>query len=136
MPEPSASRKAGKSELLKLLRIDRRDEPVRARKPMLIILAAVALLVLVMTLWFALARGKVFEVQTAIVQSLAATQGDASVLDASGYVTARRQATVSSKVTGRVAEVLMPPLTHTMPPSLGPPLPSASPAIPPHAANC
>jgi RND family efflux transporter MFP subunit len=60
-----------------------------------------------MALWFVLARGKVFEVQTAIAQSLAATQGDASVLDASGYVTARRQATVSSKVTGRVAEVLI-----------------------------
>jgi RND family efflux transporter MFP subunit len=31
----------------------------------------------------------------------------ASVLDASGYVTARRQATVSAKITGKVAEVLI-----------------------------
>src|SRR5262249_45489952 len=33
--------------------------------------------------------------------------GTASVLDASGYVTARRQATVSAKITGKVAEVLI-----------------------------
>ena len=33
--------------------------------------------------------------------------GPASVLDASGYVVARRQATVSAKVTGKVAEVLI-----------------------------
>ena len=32
---------------------------------------------------------------------------NASVLDASGYVTARRQATVSAKITGKVAEVLI-----------------------------
>ncbi len=107
MPEPSVSRKAGKSELLQQLRIDRSAQPVRARKPLLVLLAAVALLVLAMLLWFVLARAKVFDVQTAIAQSLAAAQGDASVLDASGYVTARRQATVSSKVTGRVAEVLI-----------------------------
>ena len=30
-----------------------------------------------------------------------------SILDATGYVTARRQATVSSKITGKVAEVLI-----------------------------
>ncbi|MBT8143500.1 MAG: biotin/lipoyl-binding protein, partial [Gammaproteobacteria bacterium] len=34
-------------------------------------------------------------------------QSDAGVLDASGYVVARRLATVSSKVTGRVEEVLI-----------------------------
>jgi RND family efflux transporter MFP subunit len=37
----------------------------------------------------------------------AASDENASVLDASGYVTARRQATVSSKVTGKVREVLI-----------------------------
>jgi len=46
------------------------------------------------------------EVQTALVQVL---RGDAAstVLNASGYVTARRQATVSSKVTGKVMEVFI-----------------------------
>src|SRR2546430_15423411 len=33
--------------------------------------------------------------------------GPGSVLDASGYVTARRQATVSAKITGKVTEVLI-----------------------------
>lgn len=33
--------------------------------------------------------------------------GDRAVLDASGYVTARRQATVSSKVTGKIVEVMV-----------------------------
>src|SRR5262245_16730812 len=44
------------------------------------------------------------EVQTATVaERTAGTQ--AGVLNASGYVTARRRATVSSKVTGKVVEV-------------------------------
>jgi RND family efflux transporter MFP subunit len=43
------------------------------------------------------------QVQTVIVESPAA---DGAVLNASGYVVARRLATVSSKVTGRIAEVL------------------------------
>lgn len=37
----------------------------------------------------------------------AAAERDRTVLDASGYVTARRQATVSSKVTGKIVEVLV-----------------------------
>src|SRR5687767_1204295 len=48
------------------------------------------------------------EVKVATAAAAATTPGGAStVLDASGYVTARRQATVSSKVTGRVVEVLV-----------------------------
>lgn len=47
-------------------------------------------------------------VRIALVQEVAATgSGAASVLNASGYVTARRQATVSSKFTGKVVEVLV-----------------------------
>lgn len=46
------------------------------------------------------------EVHTAIARD--ATNGsDRTVLNASGYVTARREATVSSKVTGKVTEVLI-----------------------------
>ena len=49
-------------------------------------------------------RERPLEVEVAAVTARAAgTQ--ASVLNASGYVTARRRATVSSKVTGRVTEV-------------------------------
>jgi RND family efflux transporter MFP subunit len=54
--------------------------------------------------WFYLTRERPVEVEVAAVtQRTAGTQ--ASVLNASGYVTARRRATVSSKVTGKVIEV-------------------------------
>lgn len=54
--------------------------------------------------WYWLKRERPVEVEVASVTERAAgTQ--ASVLNASGYVTARRRATVSSKVTGKVIEV-------------------------------
>ncbi|HEX7283921.1 MAG TPA: biotin/lipoyl-binding protein, partial [Vicinamibacterales bacterium] len=54
--------------------------------------------------WYWLGRERPVEVEVAAVTERAAgTQ--ASVLNASGYVTARRRATVSSKVTGKVIEV-------------------------------
>jgi RND family efflux transporter MFP subunit len=46
-------------------------------------------------------------VQTASAQPAASSPTSTSVLDASGYVVARRQATVSAKVTGKVREVLI-----------------------------
>jgi RND family efflux transporter MFP subunit len=54
--------------------------------------------------WVWLTRERPIEVDVATVSTRAAgTQ--ASVLNASGYVTARRRATVSSKVTGKIVEV-------------------------------
>ena len=54
--------------------------------------------------WLWLTRERPVQVEVASVTERAAgTQ--ASVLNASGYVTARRRATVSSKVTGKVVEV-------------------------------
>jgi HlyD family secretion protein len=52
--------------------------------------------------WFM--RDRPIEVQVASVTERAAG-GQAAVLNASGYVTARREATVSSKITGKVVEV-------------------------------
>ncbi len=46
------------------------------------------------------------EVRTVVARELG-SEAAATVLNASGYVTARRQATVSSKFTGRVTEVLI-----------------------------
>lgn len=56
---------------------------------------------------YALLRDNAVAVET--TSAVAATGGSisAAVLNASGYVVARRQATVSSKVTGKVAEVLI-----------------------------
>jgi len=46
-------------------------------------------------------------VRTAVAREIGGASGDHTVLNASGYVTARRAATVSSKVTGKVVEVLI-----------------------------
>ena len=94
-----------KSELLKELRIDR-EAPRRSRSRARLIGTLVAVLVLVAggLLWFA-ARPAPLSVQVAVARD--AGQGPGPVLDASGYVTARRQATVSAKITGKVTEVLI-----------------------------
>ena len=90
-------------DLLKELRIDRRPGVLKKKRrwPLFLGLAVVALGVL----WW-LSGGRPVEVETAKARS-AAEGGPASVLDASGYVTARRIATVSSKITGKVSEVLI-----------------------------
>jgi RND family efflux transporter MFP subunit len=54
--------------------------------------------------WLWAARDRPIAVETATVTQRAAG-AQASVLNASGYVTARRRATVSSKITGKVVEV-------------------------------
>jgi RND family efflux transporter MFP subunit len=46
-------------------------------------------------------------VRTAAVRQTVAADGQPTVLNASGYVTARLQSTVSSKITGRILEVLV-----------------------------
>jgi RND family efflux transporter MFP subunit len=56
------------------------------------------------TWWFTRPQVPVMETAVARAQS---TSGPATLLNASGYVTARRAATVSSKVTGKVIEVLV-----------------------------
>jgi len=93
-----------KSELLKELRLDKNAPRPRSRARLL---AATGIVVLALgaVLWFALAESSAPTVRTAVAR--AADQGGGSVLDASGYVTARRQATVSAKVTGKVTEVLI-----------------------------
>ncbi len=71
-----------------------------SRKALLIVLAAVLLGSVIV--WRM--NGSAVPVKTVLVE--AAGAGDGAVLNASGYVVARRLATVSSKVTGRIIEVL------------------------------
>lgn len=46
-------------------------------------------------------------VKVAMARAVSAPSGGSAILNATGYVTARRQATVSAKVTGKVAQVLI-----------------------------
>lgn len=88
---------------LSALRIERAPLPPERRwgkwAAWLVLLAAVAL-----GGWYWAGREQPLEVEVATVNTRAAG-AQASVLNASGYVTARRRATVSSKVTGKVIEV-------------------------------
>lgn len=95
-----------KSDLLGQLRIDRGSDPApRGRARWIVALGAVAALVAVGAAWLWFARTPPVRVQVAVAQSATQARPQSSVLDASGYVTARRQATVSAKVTGRVREI-------------------------------
>lgn len=85
------------------LRIERPAEAQR-RVPWLVIVPV--LLVVVAAGAWALTRSGAKEVRVASATAIAGQSGGA-VLNASGYVTARRQATVSSKVTGKVIEVFI-----------------------------
>jgi RND family efflux transporter MFP subunit len=95
------------SDLLKELRIDRSREPEPARRGPWIGAAVVVALALVAGGWWLFGRDSAIQVRTAQATAIGRGGGSASVLDASGYVVARRIATVSSKVTGKVKEVLI-----------------------------
>ena len=90
---------------LDALRIERRPEQPSSVRPWLAVVVVVLLLLAGAAVWWHSRSGAV-EVQTALARD-AGGGGDRTVLNASGYVTARRQATVSSKVTGKVTEVLI-----------------------------
>jgi RND family efflux transporter MFP subunit len=98
-----------KKALLGQLRIDR-SEPSPGTgwsRRTWIIAGAIALAVLLAAVaWFALPVHAVTAVQTVSAQPIGGS-GGTSVLDATGYVTARRQATVSAQITGTVAAVLI-----------------------------
>lgn len=86
---------------LRIERNERPDSPRRIRGWVVFALVVAALAVLAG--W--ILRPQPLLVTTAIAREVTATGADRTVLNASGYVTARREATVSSKVTGKVVEV-------------------------------
>jgi RND family efflux transporter MFP subunit len=105
-----------REDLLGQLKIDR-DEPRPRRRrgrdgPPWLMIAGVAALVLLAAagaVWFFTTRPDLAQVETAEAKpawSGAAAEGG-SLLDASGYVVARREATVSAKIAGKVSEVLI-----------------------------
>ncbi len=89
---------------LAALRLEREPDTHTSRRWVRWVLLGVLLLAVGGGAWWWFSRERPIEVQTVTVtQRQAGTQ--ASVLNATGYVTARRRATVSSKITGKVVEV-------------------------------
>ena len=106
MTEAESSKKALLNEL-KLDRSTQSDET--GSKPLKWILIAAVVGGVVFVLWaFDFPGGNSpYPVKTSIARAAASQSSSPSVLDATGYVVARRQATVSSKATGKVIEVLI-----------------------------
>ena len=89
------------------LRIERRAEQKPQAKPWWIVVALLGVLAVLAVFWWRSGSNSI-AVQTAVARDAAGGRSaDRTVLNASGYVTARREATVSSKVTGKVMEVLI-----------------------------
>jgi RND family efflux transporter MFP subunit len=90
---------------LEALRIDRgAARPPRRWPWLLVVVVALVVVIGAIVLW--LVQPGAAQVRVAVARE-AAISGQRTVLNASGYVVARRQATVSSKVTGKVVEVLI-----------------------------
>ena len=99
-----------KKALLSELRIDRTEETSGSGRPIKWFLAIAVLAGLAFVGLYVEFPGEetVGEpLRTVVARTLAAAPAGDSVLDATGYVVARRQATVSAKVTGKVMEVLV-----------------------------
>jgi len=97
-----------KSDLLNQLRIDRSAPAAGSGSRTPLVLGVVlAVLVVVGVAAYFLGRDPALVVETAVARTLASQTTQASVLDATGYITARRLATVSAKITGRVQTVLI-----------------------------
>jgi HlyD family secretion protein len=89
---------------LAALRIEKQSDRPGIGRWVAWIATGIVLVTVFAGIWFWFEREPVTEVEAAVVTERAAgTQ--AAVLNASGYVTARRRATVSSKITGKVVEV-------------------------------
>lgn len=94
-----------KSALLAQLRIDRASETSAAGHGRLWLAGAMGL-ILAAVLWFSLRpTGVPVHIATAQALTQDGTAVAGSILDASGYVVARRQATVASKITGKMVEL-------------------------------
>ncbi|MBI3117878.1 MAG: efflux RND transporter periplasmic adaptor subunit, partial [Candidatus Hydrogenedentes bacterium] len=88
------------------LRIDR-SATQRGKTPATLAVIALVLLAAAGAGYWWYNRPQAVPVRTAVVQESVSGGGGNTLLNSSGYVTARREATVSSKVTGKVVEVLV-----------------------------
>lgn len=95
-----------RDDLLDNLKIDR-TEVTKSNKHLwwLLVIAMIATAGLIA--WYFLTRETIPTVQTVLVKQASPRVTEGSVLNTSGYVVARRQATVSSRIAGRVESVLV-----------------------------
>jgi RND family efflux transporter MFP subunit len=96
-------------DLLKELRIDRAQRESHGEAPRWPWIVGGAVLLLALAAgggWWALAH-RAIEVQTVAAVPASSSPDAGAVLQATGYVTARRQATVSAQITGTLIEVLI-----------------------------
>jgi RND family efflux transporter MFP subunit len=96
-----------KSALLNQLRIERDSEPAPAGRGRLRLIIGTALVAIVAAAAWIWLRPSPIPVHVAAVQAISqgTAPGAASILDASGYVVARREAAVASKITGKMVEL-------------------------------
>src|SRR4051812_25850857 len=103
--------KVEKSDLLQQLRIDRSEERTRASGSRLwigVLVALVLVAVLAAGAWWYLRGGPAYEIEAATaVAPASGNAGSMAVLQATGYVTARREATVSAQITGTLTKVMI-----------------------------
>ncbi len=97
---------ADPSQSINQLKIDRSVPAQSGNLTWLYVSGAVVIVAAILWLLFGRGGGSVV-VETDIARKPPSVAAANSVLDASGYVVARRQATVSSKVTGKVLEVFV-----------------------------
>ncbi len=97
---------ADHSDRINQLKIDR-DAPPPASDRKWLLVAAVVIVAIGVVWWFLAGRDSGVLVETDVARRPPSVAAASSVLDASGYVVARRQATVSSEITGKVVEVLV-----------------------------
>jgi RND family efflux transporter MFP subunit len=91
-------------QTLDALRINRVEAPRARISPVMVVIVLAILALGGGVTWWA-SRPDPIVIKTAVAQESSSGGGDRTLLNASGYVTARREATVSSKVTGKVVEV-------------------------------
>jgi RND family efflux transporter MFP subunit len=96
-----------KTALLNQLRIDRGNDGPPAGRTALWVMGGIAALVIVAGAiwWFSRPAGIPVHIATAEPVADTGAMGAGSVLDASGYVVARRQSTVASKITDKMVEL-------------------------------
>ena len=92
---------------LKELRIDRNEKAKNTRGGLSLALFVLCLIFAAGGGWWWFSQSSASEVRVTTVEQVSGDAAEMTVLDASGYVTARLRATVSSKITGKIVEVLV-----------------------------